>query len=139
MSEEVLGIIDDVKGGRPARHWSLFVTTDRIIAATVGKAGLGSAFEFGGVLMAKSRARRRTEKLRDAAPDDVLRAHRKNFDIPYSHLAKAELDDPDVVASGTLILTTDAGTHEFTLTDKDNYPRHAEILKSALEEKLALV
>ncbi len=83
----------------------------------MGKAGLGAAFEFGGILMAKSRAKRRRERLREAAPDDVLMAHRKNFEIPYSQVTKAELGDPNVVATGTLTLTTVSDTHEFTLTE----------------------
>lgn len=138
MSEEVLGVIDGVKHGRPPRNWSLFVTSDRLIVATVGKAGLGAAFEFGGILMAKSRAKRRTEKLRETAPDDVLVAHRKNYEIPYSQVSKAELDDPSVVASGTLNITAIADTYEFLLTNRDSYQEHAEILTSELGEKLTL-
>lgn len=136
MSEEVLGVINGVKGGRPPRNWSLFVTSHRIIAATVGRAGLGAAFEFGGILMATSRAKRRTEKLRETPPDDVLMAHRKNYEIPHSQVSKAEMDDPSVVVSGTLSITTITDTYEFHLTNEDSYQEQADILKSGLKDRL---
>ncbi len=104
--------------------------------ATVGKAGLGAAFEFGGILMAKSRAKRRTEKLRETPPDDVLIAHRKNYEIPYSQVSNAELDDSSVVVSGTLTMTTITDTYEFVLTNRDSYQEQADILKSGLKDKL---
>ncbi|NIN69177.1 MAG: hypothetical protein GTO63_31725 [Anaerolineae bacterium] len=131
-----MGVIDDVNHGRPPRNWSLFVTSHRLIVATVGKAGLGAAFEFGGILMAKSRAKRRTEKLRETPPDDVLIAHRKNYEIPYSQVKRAEMDDPSVVVSGTLDVTAITDTYKFILTNKESYQEHADILKSGLGEKL---
>ncbi|NIN66444.1 MAG: hypothetical protein GTO63_17480 [Anaerolineae bacterium] len=136
MSEKVLGVIDGVKHGRPPRNWSLFVTSHRLVVATVGRTGLGATFEFGGILMAKSRAKRKTEKLLKASPDDVLIAHRKNYEIPYSQVSKAELDDPSVVASGALNIDTITDAYEFLLTNKDRYQEHADILKSALGEKI---
>lgn len=138
VSEEILGVIDGVKHGRPPRNWSLFVTTDRLIVATVGKAGLGAAFEFGGILMARSRAKRRTETLRERPPAEVLAAHRKNFEIPYGQVREAELDDPEVVVTGTLRVTSPAETHEFTLTNEEGYRAHADLLKAGLKEKLIL-
>ncbi|MCJ2532008.1 MAG: hypothetical protein LN413_06900 [Candidatus Thermoplasmatota archaeon] len=134
MGEKTLGVIGGVRSGR--RHWSLVVTSERIIVATVGKAGLGAAFEVGGILMAKARAKRRTEKLSQQAPEAVLGDHKLNYAIPYAGIRSARMDDPGIVATGTLELETDAGKEAFSLTDEDDYQEHADLLRTALKEKL---
>lgn len=134
MSEETLGVIGGVRKGK--RHWSLVITSERIIAATVGKAGLGAAFEVGGILMAKARATRRTEKLSQQAPEAVLGAHKLNYEIPYPMVLSARMDDPDIVATGNLEVETAHGTEAFSLTDEEGYPEHADLLRTALGEKL---
>ncbi|MEE9593599.1 MAG: hypothetical protein V3W28_08465 [Thermoplasmata archaeon] len=134
MGEKTLGVISGVRSGK--RHWSLMVTSERIIVATVGKAGLGAALEVGGILMAKSRAKSRTEKLSRQAPDEVVGAHKLNHAIPYSGIRSARMDDPEIVAKGTLELETATGTEAFSLTDEESYAKDAEILRTALAEKL---
>ncbi|MCJ2531613.1 MAG: hypothetical protein LN413_04800 [Candidatus Thermoplasmatota archaeon] len=134
MSEKTLGVIGGVRSGR--RHWSLVVTSERIIVANVGKAGLGAAFEVGGILMAKARAKRRTEKLSQQAPEAVLGAHKLNYDIPYAEVQSARMDDPDIVATGTLEMETATGKEAFSLTDEEGYPEHADLLRTALGETL---
>jgi hypothetical protein len=136
MGEKTLGVISGVRSGK--RHWSLMVTSERIIVATVGKAGLGAAFEVGGILMAKSRAKSRTEKLTLQAPDEVVGAHKLNHAIPYSEIRSARMDDPDIVAKGTLELETATGTEAFSLIDEESYGKDAELLRAALGEKLQL-
>ena len=134
MGETTLGVIGGVTSGR--RHWSLIVTSERLVVANVGKAGLGAAFEIGGILMAKARAKRRTEKLAKQAPEAVLGAHKLNYDIPYSEVRNARMDDPDIVATGTLEVETAAGKEAFSLTDEDGYREHADLLRKALKKKL---
>ncbi|MFQ5908016.1 MAG: hypothetical protein ACE5JE_04185 [Thermoplasmata archaeon] len=134
MDEKTLGVIGGVRSGK--RHWSLMVTSERIIAATVGKAGLGAALEVGGILMAKARAKRRTEKLSEQAPEAVVSAHKLNHALPYSEIRSARMDDPDVVAKGTLEVETATGTEAFSLTDEESYREHADLLQAALGEKL---
>jgi hypothetical protein len=134
MGETTLGVISGVRSGK--RHWSLMVTSERIIVATVGKAGLGAALEVGGILMAKSRAKSRTEKLSRQAPDAVVGAHKLNHALLYSEIRSARMDDPEVVAQGTLEVETATGTETFSLTDEESYGKDAELLRRALGEKL---
>jgi hypothetical protein len=132
--EKTLGVVGGVRSGK--RHWSLMVTSERIIVATVGKAGLGAAFEVGGILVAKSRAKSRTEKLSQQAPDAVVGAHKLNYTIPYAEVRGARMDDPEVVATGTLEVETESATHAFSLTDEDGYQGHADLLRKGLGDKL---
>ncbi|MFQ5919851.1 MAG: hypothetical protein ACE5I4_07395 [Thermoplasmata archaeon] len=135
MEEKTLGIIGGVRSGR--RHWILVVTTERILVATVGKAGLGAAFEVGGILTAKSRARKRTQELSQHPPDEILAAHKQNYAIPYAEIRGARIDDPEVVATGVFEVETSKGAQAFSLTDGDPYRQHADLLKKVLGDKLA--
>lgn len=91
-------------------------------------------------MFSRSRSRRlaksRTEKLTHETPDAVLGAHKANFEIPFADVQRAEMDDPAVVRTGTLEVLTATGTEAFLLTDEESYPNHAELLQSALGEKL---
>ncbi len=62
--------------------------------------------------------------------------HRVDYEIPYSQVTKAELDDPEAVASGSLRVATITDTYEFVLTNKDSYQEHADILKAGFGDKL---
>lgn len=97
---------------------------------------MGAAFEVGGILMAKSRAKRRTERLSQQAPEAVLGDHKLNDDIPYSGIRSARMDNPGIVATGTLELESDAGKQASSLTDEDDYQEHTDLLRTALKEKL---
>ncbi len=48
------------------------------------------------------------------------------------------MDDPSVVAVGALRIRTPTEDYEFLLTDEEGYGKHAELLQSALKEKLRL-
>ncbi len=50
--------------------------------------------QIGGVLLAKSKAKKGAAKLRNMSTEDVLAAHRMNFQIPLSSVQKAERTIP---------------------------------------------
>lgn len=133
----ILGVVDGVKGGRPPSNWSLFVTPERMISAMVGRSGLRAALEFGGILTAKARARRRTEKLRNLPIENVLTAHKNNHDIRYSQAWKTEMEKTSIVSAGKLQIRTATDEYEFLLMDEERYREHADLLQSVLEEKLS--
>ncbi len=134
VGEEVLGIIDGVKWKR--RNWSLLVTPERIVVATVGRSGLGAAFELGGIVLAKARVRKRTDELRKLSAEAALASHGRNFDIRISSIERAEMEDPAVVATGVLQIQTASDQYEFLLTDEESYGNGAGFLQSILKEKL---
>ena len=91
MVEEILGIVKVLRTGFsfPAINEELFITTDRVIVARIGKGGelfgaIGSAVQW-------FRTREKGEKLEKLPLDDILRVDKNNFAIPRAEIRKVEL------------------------------------------------
>jgi hypothetical protein len=89
--EEILGIVKVVRTGFsfPSINEELFITTDRVIVARIGKGGelfgaIGSAVQW-------FRTRGKGEKLEKLPLDDILKADKNNFAIPRAEIRKVEL------------------------------------------------
>lgn len=70
----------------------------------------------------------------DLSPDDILKADKDNFDIPYSDVVRVELDDgPGSV--GILMLTKD---DKFSFLASRDFAAVSKLLREALGDKVEL-
>jgi hypothetical protein len=101
MSEEVSGILDAImmrgwKGDVPCR---LVFTTTRLIVARKGmletaKVGYAGGGALGGLIGGAIAGREEKKKLKEfkqLSPESILKSDKKNFDVPYSEITKAEV------------------------------------------------
>lgn len=138
MEEEIMGVIDGCEGGYPMKKWSLFVTSNRIIAARLAGVGLTLAFGIAGRVATSRIAKRKSEEMKELSPEEVLLAHKKNFDIPYSGIHAAHMKKPGFASGGKLQILTSTKKHKFLMTNKKSFQEHADLLQSVLGGKLAL-
>jgi hypothetical protein len=91
MSEEVKNILIAImmRRWKDDIHCDLVFTTDRLIVAKKGFLGQASRQigEFGGVI----REQEKLEELKQLSPENILKSHEGNFDLPYSEITKVEV------------------------------------------------
>jgi hypothetical protein len=123
---------------------TLFFTQNRLILARIGKRGMselpgmsllgrwGAGME--GLLRGLGEARRKKRVERGAArmtPDEILKADKENFDIPYSDVVRVELDD-SAGPVRILMLTKD---DKFSFITTRDFADVSKLLRDTLGDK----
>lgn len=100
MSEEVTGILDAImmRGWKGDVQCRLVFTTTRLIVArkgfleTGGEVGPGGGVQGGlaGAIVGRLQ-KKKLEELKQLSPESILKSNKKNFDVPYSEITKAEV------------------------------------------------
>jgi hypothetical protein len=132
VNEEILGVIDQAAIG--AKFWTLFVTTDRIIATVSGKIGRSAV----GFYLSKRKAETRTEELKALSPEELLSSHWENHDIPYSRVIRVVLKRKPFLPD-KLTIQTDRRNFKYYLQNKNLQGEYLGLLGSALRDKLEVV
>lgn len=92
MSEEVKDILVAImmRGWKGDTHCDLVFTTERLIVARKGV--LGRALrQISGVIGEVVGEQKKLKELKQLSPESILKSHKKNFDVSYSEITKAEV------------------------------------------------
>lgn len=86
--EDVKGYIlaDEIFAWKPNIHYALFFTSNRLAVAKIG----GQLKELASIVDLGMFAKK-AEELRDVSIESLLKAHKDNFEIPYSEITKVEI------------------------------------------------
>ena len=83
------------------------------------------------------RAEKKSEELNILPPDDILRDHRRNFEIPYSTLIKVEILKSE--HNPLIKVLMDKGWKKIGYIDKEICPDYLDIIRAALSDKEVMV
>ena len=83
------------------------------------------------------RAEKKSEELNILPPDDILRDHRRNFEIPYSTLIKVEISKSE--HNPLIKVLMDKGWKKIGYIDKEICPDYLDIIRAALSDKEVMV
>ncbi len=81
----------------------------------------------------RERAEKKSEELKILPPDDILRDHRRNFEIPYSTLLKVEILKSE--RNPLIKILTDKWWEKIGYIDKEVCPDYLNIIRAALSDK----
>jgi hypothetical protein len=87
LTEELLEIIRVVGTGFAPAHEDLFLTKDKVIIARLGG---GRQYIIGGIVMGIL-IDEKDKEVRKISAEDILKADKNNYAIPYSEITKVEL------------------------------------------------
>lgn len=132
--ETVIGIIPKTEVRPGLSDYDLVVTNKRIIGGKVGSSGL--AFLAGGAIgYALSKSRQDQEKYKDMNPEEVLKAHEKNFawrfdtDIESFTLKDGMIDKK-------IIVRLTSHKKKILLMKKDAFEYAKELLQQVAKDKI---
>lgn len=143
--EEILGIINPGFGSTR----TLVFTSSRIIVAKtvssfIGIAGAVVGFFvgsllfnlLGGIVIATVlwlvfTKLAKPKYVGHMPPDEILKNHRSNFEIPYTNIVRVDL------RRGTLTVLTAGGRKRFSIADGKIFQSNVSIVRRALPDKLA--
>lgn len=95
--EEILGVFvaeEQRKKLRPAFRCHLFFTNNRLIVTKREALKEFASFfagGFAGYWLAIQSDKKKAEKIKELSPDEILKADKENYEIPYSEISKVEL------------------------------------------------
>jgi hypothetical protein len=95
--EEILGVLvaeEQRKKLRPAFRCHMFFTNNRLIVTKREALKEFASFfagGFAGYWLAIQSDKKKAEKIKELSPDDILKADKENYEIPYSEISKVEL------------------------------------------------
>lgn len=121
----------------------LLFTNTRILVAHGGKIGWGGVTGtniLGGLSSALEGAfKRGKESLRrkdlsELAPDQVLHAHKDNFDINYSEVVSVTVAQTSMLAAITIL----TGNDKFEFSSRTKFENIIQLFKSSLGDKLTV-
>ena len=132
--ETVIGIIPQTEVRPGLSDYDLVVTNKRIIGGKVGSSGL--AFLAGGAIgYALSKSGQDKEKYKDMDPEEVLKAHNKNFawqldtDIESFTLKDGMIDKK-------IIVRLTSHKKKILLMKKDAFEHAKELLQQVAKDKI---
>jgi len=137
MSEKILGIIM----GRRLRGgilYALYFTSSRLIAAkTVNTTLWGFLWPIGDHI-ALNKAKKRSEELKKLSFESILKADKKNFEIPYAEITKVEMKKARVLSVPEISIFTHTQKYEFVIWEKKEFDAHESLVRSVLPDKLSI-
>lgn len=81
----------------------------------------------------RERAEKKSEELNLLPSDDILRDHRRNFEIPYSTLLKVEISKSG--RNPSIKILTDKGWKKIGRIDREICPDYLDVIHTALSDK----
>lgn len=143
-SEAILGVIPvTAQLDIGSERLKLFLTNNRLIVAHLGKRGtaaLATASWFGKLsaaiedLFKGGRESRKTRRIEESSPKEILEADKDNFDIGYQDIVNVELDGSLPVVSIT-VLSKEARLRFRSAMDFDSI---VELFRETLGNKLTI-
>ena len=129
MSEEILGIIRTMSSSGTT-YYDLCFTSNRMIAAKIGST-------FGIIIITDYLAMKKSEKLKKISIESILKADKKNFEIPYTEITKVEMKKPRALSVYIRIFThTKKYKFKFLNPGKKEFDAHESLVRSVLPDKL---
>ena len=114
VNEEILAVISTNEGK------ALFFTSNRVIIAKLASLGsiLGMRLAFGlvGEFLQRHKEAKKEEQLSEFSPESILKADKKNLEIPYTEITQVELFKKWLV--GKLLRITVGKTKRVFIVDK---------------------
>ena len=99
MDEIIIGKINGLNLPKLTdQTYNLIFTDKRVIGEFIG--GTGAAFLVGGIIgsvIAKSHHERKSEKMTEVNPEEILSRNKKNFSIDYTDIAGIYLNKKNIV------------------------------------------
>lgn len=99
MDERIIGKINGLNLPKLTNQtYNLVFTDKRIIGEFIG--GTGTGFLVGGIIgsaIAKSLHERKSEKMTEVNPEEILSRNKKNFSIDYKDIAEIFLNKKNIV------------------------------------------
>jgi hypothetical protein len=142
MIEEVLGVMLATEYGRiPVFHCNLIFTSERIIVAKKGiskeVAGLVAGGAVGQWLAIRS-DKKKAQELKQQDIEEILKADKKNYEIPYSETLKVEMKKLSRFSwpySTEIKFTTDKKKRKFKLKNV-KFEEAIELFRALLPDKV---
>jgi len=140
MAEEILGVIENALTWN--YKYNIFLTPNRIVVAKIRGPSDDLSYLFGGVVagivadkLLKPEEKRR-EKLKHLSAEEILKADKSNFAIPYSEIVRVEMKH-----FGTrriMKILTNTKEHKFNLFPRDRFDEHVNLVHSIIPDKLSV-
>lgn len=145
MSDEILGIIGHTEGrgkGRIMRKYAIVFYLESLVAAKLGGVlgtTIGHSFGITGLAIYNRNMSKKAEKLKDIPIDEVLRADRDNFMIPYQDITKVEMKKGGMLSPTKFTFITADDKFTFNLLDREKFNDCVELIKSILPNKADVI
>jgi len=140
-TEGILGVIEDAMTWN--YKYNLFFTSSRILVAKIRGPSDDLSYLFGGVVagivadkLLKPEEKRR-EKLKQLSAEEILKADRSNFMIPYSEIVRVEMKH---FGRGRIMkIITNTREHKFNLNlRRDRFDEYVDLIRSIVPDKLSV-
>ena len=144
MSGEILGIIGHTESrgkGRFMRKYALVFSSDCVVAVKIGGilgTTLGYYFGTVGLTLYDRRLSKKADELRDVSLDEVLRADKDNFMIPYQDITKVEMKKGGILSPTKITFFTKDRKYTFNLLKRKIFDDCVELIKSILPDKVVV-
>jgi len=142
--EEILGVLvaeEQRKKLHPAFRCHLFFTNNRLIVTRREALKEFAGFFVGGLAgywLAIQSDKKKAEKIKELSPDEILKADKENYEIPYSEISKVELKKYSKLMwpySSEIWIYTQEKESKFRLK-AIKYEELQQLLNSVLREKV---
>lgn len=81
------------------------------------------------------RAKKKFKKLSELSPGGILRADKKNFEIPYPDITRIEMKKRTFLRSKIEIILTSREKHKFNILRKKEFEDYVNLIRSVLPNK----
>ena len=137
--EEILGVVENAVTWN--YKYNLFLTTNRIVVAKIRgpKDDLSWLLSpMAGIVADKllKPEEKRRERLRGMSAEDILKADKGNFEIPYSEITKVEMKK--FGRRRDMRILTAMKEHKF-FVNRDRFDEYVNIVRSILPDKLSVL
>ena len=145
MSEELLGVISHTEGrgkGRFMKRFALVFTSERILVAkitgTLGVALSGLSGVVGELerMALNRKVKEKSEKFTSVSVEDILKADKDNYAIPYSEILKVEMKKGGFLWPPNISIQTKDKKYSFKILEKKEYDRYVDLVRTALPDKV---
>ncbi len=146
MNEKILGVIDNTEGkpkGRWMKKWALVFTDRRLVVSKISGT-LGVALSaMGGVLGdvaradVRSKVEERSEEAKTVSVEEILKADKENFAIPYEEIQTVEMKKGGLLSATSFSFHTEEKKYTFNLKEKKRFREYAEMVKKILPNKVS--
>ena len=142
MEEEIKGVMTRIESGLVTSTYSLYFTNKRIIRAlthsAAKKVGTFAAIGVLSFALNKHLAKKKSKKLTDINPDEILNENKRNIEIPFSSVKLVELKKPGRLKGAKMKIVTSDEEYSMNIKEKDEFDDYLELIKSVLADKLEL-
>ena len=145
MADEILGMIGNTEGrgkGRFMGKYALVFSSESVVAAKIGGvlgATLGYYFGTTGLAIYNRSLSKRADELKDISIDEILKADKDNFMIPYRDITKVEMKKGGMLSPTRVTFLTKDKKYTFNLLKRKTFNDCVDLIKSILPDKVAVI